>query len=101
MNPVAVWRIRTDGDQEAMLVGGLGRHPEDGRPVLTHDGQYYGVGDLAPGSFIGVYFWGEVTRDAMNLLVEMRRSGWVICAVDARTEHWTGIEIPKFRVVGE
>jgi hypothetical protein len=56
--------------------------------------------DLAPGSFIGVYFWGEVTREAMNLLVEMRQAGFVMMVVDATTPDWSPIEVPKFKVVG-
>jgi hypothetical protein len=57
--------------------------------------------DLAPGSFVGVYFFGEITRGAMNLLIEMRQAGYVLMVVDATAPTWTQIEIPKFKVVGE
>ena len=57
--------------------------------------------DLPSGSFVGIYFWGEVTREDMNLLVEMRQAGFVMMVVDATTPTWTQIEIPPFKVVGE
>jgi hypothetical protein len=101
MNPIAVWQIRTEGDRDAMLVGGVGRPPDDACPTLIREGEHYRLQDLVEGSFVGIYFFGDITREALNLLVEMRQSGWVICAADARTPTWTGIEIPKFRVVGE
>lgn len=86
---------------EAMAVGTLGRHPDDDRPVLVRKGKLYELGDLTPGSFIGVYFHGEITSEMLNLLAEMRQMGYIILATDARTESWTRIEIPKFRVVGD
>ena len=101
MNPIAVWRIRTEGDREAMLVGSAGRHPDNDCPVLIREGQHYRLQDLVEGSFVGIYFFAEITRDMLNLLVEMRQMGWVICATDARTESWTRVAIPNFRVVGE
>jgi hypothetical protein len=101
MNPIAVWRILTESDREAMLVGGVGRHPDDDCPVLIREGEHYRLSDLVEGSFVGIYFFAEITREMLNLLVEMRQMGWVICATDARTPTWIRLEIPRFRVVGE
>jgi hypothetical protein len=97
--PVAVWRAR---DRAAICVGRIGRHPDDNRPVLICDGRFYQVTDLVPGSFIGVYWFSEITQEDMNLLVEMQQMGYALLAADTRTQpQWTPIEIPRFRVVGE
>ncbi len=104
MKVVAVWRVGEQSDalrMEAMVVGTLGRHPDDDRPVLVRKGELYELGDLTPGSFVGVYFHGEITSEMMNLLAEMQQMGYVIMAIDASKMPWTQIEIPKFRVVGE
>jgi hypothetical protein len=59
------------------------------------------AGDLTPGSFVGVYCHGEITREMLNLLAEMWQMGYVLLATDANKQDWTQIEIPRFRVVGE
>ena len=53
MDPTAVWLAR---NRDAIRVGKLGRHPDDGRPVLIRNGQFYEMDDLAPGSFVGIYY---------------------------------------------
>ena len=78
-----------------------GRHPDDDRPVLVRKGKLYELGDLTPGSFVGVYCHGEITRELLNLLAEMQQMGYIIIATDADKQDWTRIEIPRFRVVGE
>ena len=50
---------------------------------------------------MGVYFFADISREAMNLLAEMRQGGYPVIATDATKEPWTQIQVPRFRVVGE
>lgn len=69
-----------------LVVGTLGGHPDDDRPVLIRKKDFDEL--------------GEITRELLNLLAEMQQMGYII-ATDADKQDWTPIEIPRFRVVGE